>query len=61
MGEWVATNAISESLGLGLTLGATAYLFSQLEALPVFAAGLLSFLGAVVAGSQEATLIGLAQ
>jgi hypothetical protein len=57
----VAANAVSEALGLGLTLGLTGLLFSRLDSVAGVAAILIAFAGAVVSGAIEATIVGLAQ
>jgi hypothetical protein len=57
----VAANAVSEALGLGLTLGLTGLLFSRLDSVAGVAAILIAFAGAVVSGAVEATIVGLAQ
>lgn len=59
--RWVAANAVSEALGLGLTLALTGLIISRLETVAGVAAVLLAFGGAVAGGAIEATLVGLAQ
>jgi hypothetical protein len=59
--RWVAANATSEAVGLGLTLALTGLVLSQLEALTGVAAALVAFAAAVASGLIEATLVGLAQ
>lgn len=59
--RWVVANAVSEALGLSLTLGLTALIMTRLEAFGGIAGILLAFAAAVAAGVIEATLVGLAQ
>jgi len=59
--RWVGANAIGELFGLGATLAVGGYLISQLEIQSKIGFVLVSFLIAVVSGTIEATVIGLAQ
>lgn len=59
--RWVAANAVSEALGLSLTLGLTALVVSKLQTVTGISGILLAFVAAVAAGIIEATLVGLAQ
>ena len=59
--RWVAANALSELLGLGMTFVAIAFAFSGLENQQGAWSVLLSFTIAVFSGAMEATLVGLAQ
>jgi hypothetical protein len=57
----VGANAVSEAVGLGLTLGLTGLVMARLEAIGGLAAALLAFGAAVASGGIEATIVGLAQ
>lgn len=59
--RWIAANAFSEALGLGLTLGLTGLVFARLDGLPGAGAAIVSFIAAVASGAIEATLVGLSQ
>lgn len=59
--RWTAANALAEMTGLGATFAVIGGLASGLESLPPGAAALISFAVAVVSGSIEATIVGLAQ
>lgn len=59
--RWIAANAVSEFLGLGLTFLVVGLIFSRLGEPESAGLILFSFLVAVAAGAIEATLVGLAQ
>ncbi len=59
--RWVLANAFGELLGLGLTFAFTALLFLSLTPQMGVEGVLLFFVGAVVSGAIEATIVGLAQ
>jgi hypothetical protein len=59
--RWIAANALSEMLGLGLTFAVIGLGFARLEAIPGLWGVLGSFALAVASGAIEATLVGLAQ
>jgi uncharacterized membrane protein len=59
--RWVAANGVGEMLGLGLTFVVGVVVISRLGNQQSVTVILLSFLVAVVSGTIEATLIGLAQ
>ena len=59
--RWTLANALSEMVGLGLTLLITGLVFSKLDGLGTMTSILLSFFFAVASGAVEATLVGLAQ
>lgn len=59
--RWVAANALSEMLGLGLTFTVIGLFFTRLEAMPGVWGVFAPFALAVISGALEATLVGLAQ
>jgi hypothetical protein len=59
--RWVASNALGEMFGLGLTFALIGVSSTRLEGLPDAGAVLLSFVLAVAAGAIEATIVGFSQ
>ena len=59
--RWVATNAVAEAAGLGLTLGLTGLVMGRLESIGGLGGVALAFAAAVLSGAIEATIVGLAQ
>jgi hypothetical protein len=58
--RWTAANAFSELVGLGATFATIGLLFSRIETEQTTGI-LLSFAIAVLSGTIEATIVGLAQ
>lgn len=59
--RWTLANALSEFVGLGLTLALTGWAFSFLENVQTLTGIGLAFTFAVLSGAIEATFVGLAQ
>ena len=59
--RWTLANALAELFGLGLTFVITGMVFSNLDGQGTVASILLSFIFAVLSGTVEATVVGLAQ
>jgi len=59
--RWVLANALAELFGLGLTFAITGLVFSKLDDQGTITSILLSFIFAVLSGTVEATVVGLAQ
>ena len=59
--RWVAANAVAEVVGLGLTLGLTGLVIGRLASIGGLAGVGLAFAAAVVSGTIEASIVGLAQ
>jgi hypothetical protein len=59
--RWTLANALAELFGLGLTFVITGLVFSRLDGQGTVASILLSFAFAVLSGTVEATVVGLAQ
>jgi len=59
--RWILANALAEMIGLGSTFAAIGWLASGAESQPTTMGALISFAIAVLSGSIEATLVGLAQ
>ncbi|MGE5462914.1 MAG: hypothetical protein ACM3PS_06150 [Syntrophothermus sp.] len=59
--RWTLANAVSETVGLGLTFAITGLFFSRMGEANTIAGILLSFVVAVASGAVEATFVGLAQ
>lgn len=59
--RWVGANAVSEAVGLGLTLALTGVIMTRLAAFDGVAAAAIAFTAAVASGVIEATIVGLSQ
>lgn len=59
--RWVGANALSEAVGLGLTLALTGVVIARLGDTSGIAAVLISFAAAVLSGLIEATFVGVSQ
>ncbi len=59
--RWTLANALAELFGLGLTFVITGLVFSNLDGQGTVTSILLSFIFAVLSGTVEATVVGLAQ
>lgn len=59
--RWTLANALAELFGLGMTFIITGLVFSKLDGLQTVVGILLSFAFAVLSGTVEATVVGLAQ
>jgi len=59
--RWTLANALAELFGLGLTFVITGLVFSRLDDQGTLTSILLSFVFAVLSGTVEATVVGLAQ
>ncbi len=58
--RWILANAWAELLGLGATFAAVAWLLPRLDSRGI-TGFLVAFAAAVLSGSLEATVVGLAQ
>ncbi|MFH2103958.1 MAG: hypothetical protein ABIJ39_11460 [Chloroflexota bacterium] len=59
--RWTLANALGEFFGLGLTFVITGLVFSKLDSQQTVTSILLTFVFAVLSGTVEATIVGLAQ
>jgi len=59
--RWTLANALAELFGLGLTFVITGLVFSKLDSQQTIVSIILSFVFAVLSGTVEATVVGLAQ